>query len=70
MLKGPVPTDIILGYIIKVRCVHKGYGSHFVSERVCVSVTALAATKNTPMLLDSITNSLVYELLDRSDDYL
>ena len=28
------------------------------------------STKNTPMLLDTITNSLAYELLTRSDDYL
>ena len=28
------------------------------------------STKNTPMVLDTITNGIVYELLARSDDYL
>ena len=28
------------------------------------------STKTTPMFLDTITNSLVYDLLARSDDYL
>ena len=28
------------------------------------------STKNTPMVLDTITNGIAYELLARNDDYL
>ena len=34
------------------------------------SATWLFLDKSTPMVLDTITNGIVYELLARSDDYL